>query len=138
MINNAQAKRLIAQKWEAVRKIERSLSIQPIVPGTGIVDMSAPIESYNLPFVLAYAVLDDVLSQLHDQGEFRCSSREPMLREKMCASRNILPWQDYGFVDLGRKDRNKLAHEAKLVPKPDCIAYVDAIETELKAWGVLL
>ena len=135
MINDVQAKQSISQDWEAVRKLERSLSIQPIVPGSGVVDMSAPIESYNLPFFLAYAVLDEVLSQLRDQGEFRCNCR--MLGAKMAASRKILPWQDYRFVELGKEARNRLAHDAVLVPKANCIAFINAIENEFRAWGVL-
>ena len=34
-------------------------------------------------------------------------------------------------------DRNRLAHNAVIVPKQDCFKYIDAIEAELLAWGFL-
>jgi hypothetical protein len=135
MIRNAQARREVKQKWAAVRKLERRLECVYLLPGYGNVNASAPPEAYNLPFFMAYAVLDQVLSLLRDQGEFVCRHRE--LGPKMAASRNALPWQSYGVVDAGRDARNNLAHKAKLADIRECRAYIDAIETELRAWFVL-
>ena len=137
MIRDVKVKTKMAQKWAVVRKLESSLSIQPVVPGSGVVDMSAPVESYNLILVLAYSVLDEVLKQLMAQGEFkykRLAGLEWMMKKSL---NNNLPWQNYNFVNLGRKARNKLAHEAELVPKGDCVTHTNAIEVELKAWGVI-
>ena len=103
-----------------------------------IINETPPSESYNLPFVLAYAVLDQVLAELINQGTFQCAGKEPLpLGTKMEASKNAVPWQDYDKIKNGKKDRNDLAHEAKLLNKDKCFEYIDAIETELKAWGVL-
>jgi hypothetical protein len=55
----------------------------------------------------------------------------------MEASRSVLSWKDYDKIKNGKKDRNDLAHEAKLLSKDKCFEYIDAIETELRAWGVL-
>jgi len=49
----------------------------------------------------------------------------------------MLLWQDYKNITNGRNGRNDLAHEAKLLSKDKCLEYIDAIETELKVWGVL-
>jgi len=55
----------------------------------------------------------------------------------MAASKNVVPWQDYGYVEAGKTARNDLAHHAKLITKAECLAYVAAIEVELVAWKVL-
>ena len=55
----------------------------------------------------------------------------------MGASQKLLPWQNYDLVDNGRVARNDLAHEAKLSSKADCLRFINAIEAELKAWGII-
>lgn len=60
-----------------------------------------------------------------------------MLKEKMEASKDALPWQNYSTVDLGREARNNLAHEGILLDKENCFTYINAIEIELKAWGII-
>jgi hypothetical protein len=129
-------KSAIVLDWEGVRKLERKFAnLTWIVPGGSGITESRPDESYNIPFVLAYAVLDQVLTQPQNEGVFK--SKNLLLGNKMHASRNRLPWQDYDKVYSGKEERNDLAHEAKLVAKADCLAYIDAIEVELKAWGVI-
>ena len=85
--------------------------------------------------MLGSSVLDQVLSELCDQGEFSFNDRN--LGPKMLASRSKLPWQDFDTVDDGRDKRNELAHEAQLLSKKDCLRYISSIESELTAWGVL-
>jgi hypothetical protein len=50
---------------------------------------------------------------------------------------HAVPWQNYVFVEIGNTTRNELAHDAKLITKADCLAFVDAIEAELVVWRVL-
>ena len=90
---------------------------------------------YNLPFVLAYAVLDECLSELVTQRVFACSDRN--IGPKMKASQGAITWKDYHLVDTGRDRRNDVAHRAELQSKADCLRYIQAIEDELKAWGVM-
>src|SRR5262249_55943252 len=100
-------------------------------------------EHYNLPLVLAYAVLEDALRALWRQGAFKVFDRsgnphpDPKLWAMMSASTTSLRWQGYKFVNKGRVARNDVAHQAKLKTKEDCLGYIDAIETELKAWSVI-
>jgi hypothetical protein len=109
------------------------------VPGVGgDINETPPEEFYNLPFVLAYAVLDQVLDALMDQGTFPTpGGRRPMLGAKMNASRAHLPWVDYSAVKTGRIARNKVAHDAKLRGRADCLGFVENVERELKAWGIV-
>ena len=135
MIRNRQAKSEIAQDWRVVRKLCAGSHRQSFLPGFGYISETRPADSYNLPLVLAYAVLDLVLRELRDQGEFTCKAWQ--LGKKMAASQNALPWQDYDLVNNGRDARNDLAHQAKLLSKADCLRFIDAVESELKAWSIV-
>ena len=105
--------------------------------GLMYINETPPESFYNLPLILAYGVLDQVLTELIDQGTIQCVGKKRFLGDKMMISRNSLPWQNYSIVDAGKTARNELAHDAKLLGKNDCFAFIDAIEVELKAWGVL-
>jgi len=135
MINNQDRKEEIVESWNAVRKLQNSLVRCWMSPGGGMINERAPDETYNLPFVLAYAVLDNVLSELREQGDIK--SKSWMLGAKMEASKDVLPWKNYDLVYNGKEDRNKLAHDAELIEKSECIKLIDAIEIELKEWGIL-
>jgi hypothetical protein len=135
MINNKTRKDEIVKSWNALRKIQNSLTRVYLAPGCGFINEKAPDTAYNLPFVLAFSVLDEVLSELSAQKTIRCKSRK--LGAKMEASINILPWKNYGLVDDGRDKRNDLAHKAIVISKAECLKFIDAIENELKEWGIL-
>jgi hypothetical protein len=105
--------------------------------GGVFINETPPEEMYNLPFVLAYAIFDQVFDELIDQGAFPKPPGKTTLAAKMNASSAHLPWVDYSSVDAGRIARNEVAHEAKLRSRSDCLRFVDSIEQELRAWGVL-
>lgn len=134
MINDQQTKLEIAQDWRVVRALCNKRYTR-MLPGFGMIAESPHNDYYNLPLVLAYAVLDQVLNKLRDQGVFACKDKR--LGPKMVASKNALQWQDYTLVDNGRDARNDLAHETKLASKVDCFRFIDAVESELKAWGII-
>lgn len=134
MINNQKTISEIARDWRVVRKLCEVSHRQYFALG-GQISETRPEDSYNLPLVLAYAVLDRVLSEIRDQGTFTCNSWK--LGAKIVASQNALPWQDYDLVDNGKRARNELAHQAKLSSKVDCLRFIDAVESELKAWGLV-
>ncbi len=89
-------------------------------------------------------MLQQVLLELIDQGSLPhpCDTkgmvvRNPSLAHCMKIARVPLTWTDFNVVDDGRQRRNDLAHEAKLLTKVDCLKYIEAIEAELAAWGVV-
>lgn len=136
MIQDPAARADIVQEWGAVKKLCSSDRAY-MIPGAGFINTSPPESFYNLPFLLAYATLDQVLSQMIEEGAIQCEKKRPMLGDKMAASITAIPWHRYEFVEAGRIARNALAHEAILLSKPDCLTYIDAVEKELTAWGVL-
>jgi hypothetical protein len=138
MIHDATAKTEIVQQWIAVKALCRGSHRQYVVPGGTVINETPPDDFDNLPFILAYAVLDQVLDALMDQSAFpRPPGRRPMLGHKMSVSRAHLPWVDYKLVDEGKDARNRVAHDAALTDKKDCLRYIDGIEGELTSWGIL-
>jgi hypothetical protein len=135
MIRDPQAKLEIARDWVVVRKLCEGSHLQWQSENGSVINESRPDDSYNLPLVLAYCVLDTCLDELVAQGVFSCATWK--LKPKMEASRGPLTWKDYHLVDTGRDRRNDLAHRAKLETKADCLRYVQAVEDELKGWGIL-
>ena len=140
MITNQQIRTEVAQDWAALRKLCAGSHRQYAVAGAGgamFINETPPESFFNLPLLLAFGVLDQVLAELIDQGTFKCKGKRPLLGAKMAASKNHLLWQNYDLVERGKDARNDLAHEAKLLVKADCLVFIDAIEDELKAWHVL-
>jgi hypothetical protein len=136
MIIDPDALQEIRASWAGVSKLARHPTNYSIPnPMVTMVVPAGPPQLPNLPFFLAYSVLDSVLSELRDQGHFACKSW--MLKQKMLASKTGLIWQDYDTVDAGRERRNELAHEAKFLSRDECRLYIDAVGHELAAWGIV-
>jgi len=125
----------IAEQWAAVRKLTAAEQNVSIV-GTMIYAPGVPDGFHNLPLVLAFSVLEQVLEELVTEGAVP-KPEARSLYHRMVASKEVLPWQDYALVDAGRLERNALAHKAQLATKANCKRFIDAIEDELKAWQVL-
>jgi hypothetical protein len=103
----------------------------------GVINETPPESFYNLPLLLAYAVLDQVLEELIDQGTIPWKGGRRLLGAKIAASRNVLLWKDYLLIDKGKAARNDLAHEARLLNRTECFRFIDAVESELRAWNVV-
>lgn len=128
----------IRQQWDVVRKFcsgsHRSYMVGGAMGGV-FINETPPETFYNLPLLLAYAVLDQVLNQLIAEGLFTCKGSH--LAPKMSASVGHLPWKDFATVDAGRDRRNELAHDATLFDRATCLKFLDAIEAELRGWGIV-
>lgn len=107
-----------------------------ILPSGELICMDHPPESYNIPFLLSYGVLENTLLTFHAQGIFIFQEKKT-LNNLMEASRPNLLWKAFDIVNGGRIARNKLAHEAVLLTKDECIRFVDAIRLELVGWSIL-
>lgn len=90
---------------------------------------------HGLTLIYAYAVLQEVLEQLRDEGQF--ASRSGKLGTLMHESKKSLPWVDFDTIDKGRDRRNDVAHRQSIVPFAESRRFIDAIEQELIAWKIL-
>ena len=138
MIRDTTALAEVRQGWTGVEVLRSRLQVSAAA-SEGVIGGSFPFAlanaAHNLPFIHAFAVLNDVLEQLSDEGHFRCKSI--FLGELLRNSEKTLPWQDYALISAGAGRRNDVAHRGELLERGDCWKYVDAVKTELSAWGVL-
>ena len=90
--------------------------------------------SHSLVLLFAFSVLEDLLKQVRKEQKLKCGYQ---LGAMMHKSQSVLSWTDFGTVDEGRECRNSLAHDQVIPPRADSWKYINAIERELIAWGIL-
>lgn len=128
---------LIAE-WNFVRRSQKMVTTNTLGAfAQGAIQTSQFTDfCHNLVLIQAYSVLNDILLQFRDEGQFACKGRE--LGLLMNASKSVLPWCDFAVVAEGKDRRNDIAHRSAVIPRADCWKYMDAIERELLAWRVIL
>ena len=126
--------------WNGVESLRGRIQIGLFATQMGVIGGVYPFgvadAAHNLPFLHAYAVLNDVLHQLAREGNFSCKSF--FLGALLQASERVLPWKDFAVIKFGADRRNDLAHRGVVLASSDCWKYIDAIKTELTSWSILL
>jgi hypothetical protein len=90
---------------------------------------------YNLPFLLAFGVLKQVLLQARDEGRF--TSSRPQLSVLMDSAKNSLPWIDWQCLREAVKRRNEVVQNGRLFGDIQCLQDMADIEAQLLAWGII-
>ena len=138
MIRDQIALAEIRQNWVGVESLRTKLQVSAFA-SVGFLGGSFPFvlsnAAHNLPFFHAYGVLNDVLKQLADEGQFTCKSK--FLGELLKESEKALRWCDFALVSDGVNHRNEVAHRGLLLKRAECWKYIDAVKTELSAWSVI-
>ena len=137
MIQDSEVLAEIRASWRGVEvlrgKLQRAL-LGSFAQG-GTFAIFAADAAHNLPFMHAYSVLNDVLSQLSREGHFRCKSI--FLGALLDASEHSLPWENFSLIKEGTGRRNDVAHRGDVLPRADCWRYVDAVQNQLTKWQIL-
>lgn len=137
MIRDEVALADLRAKWSAVQTLTARGPTVVQIPGYAVCFPPKDPRLYNLPFLLAYAALEQLLETLADEGTIPRPSKKPTLCSRMEVSQFHLPWQSFDEVDEGRRCRNALAHDATLLTEEKCLHYIRLVENELQAWGIL-
>ncbi len=139
MIRDATVLADVRQNWVGVEALRTKLQVSAFASISmgdgGLYPFALSNAAHNLPFIHAYAVLNEVLQQLADEGHFTTKTR--FLGELLRKSKKALPWRDFALVKAGALRRNDVAHRGDLLNRDDCRKYVDAVKVELYGWGVL-
>jgi len=133
MIKDAEKLKQLNRQWATVVLLSNWSAGLAVA---GISDQPAD-EFYNLPLFLAYGALGDFLIQLNFEQPYMPKDARNQLGNRMRYSRELLNWRDFDLVEEGRKARNELTHEGRLVTKQRCLHYIEGIESELRAWDVV-
>jgi hypothetical protein len=139
MIADLTALQEIRSAWNGVEALRERIQVG-LFASVGIIGGVYPFSvadaAHNLPFLHAYAVLNDTFQQLASEGKFICNSI--FLGKLLQESEQVLPWNDFALIKSGAGRRNDLAHRGDVLPRDDCWKYIDAIKTELTLWGILI
>ena len=137
MIKDSEVLDSIRSSWETVRisqaMVQTNLNFAFAFGGFQSHDFRKLC--YSLVLLFAYSVLEDSLRELKQQGVFQAENLK--LGTLMHSSKVSLHWLKFDLVDKGRERRNDVAHYRAYVESPECWKYIDAIEDELVAWGIL-
>ena len=136
MITDPKILASIRSQWRVVKRFCESSHVQYMSPSGAYINETPPERFFNLPLILAFSVLDQVLKELIQQGSVP-RPNGGLLGAKMKSARSAIAWQNYNYVECGKDERNAVAHDGKLLDREACLAFVNAIEIELYAWQVL-
>ncbi len=121
---------------EALRaKLQRSAFASLGAVG-GLFPFALADAAHNLPMFHAFGVLNDVLQRLALERDFGYKGRE-LGRLVQSSERAALPWKNLDAIRKGIKARNGVAHKGALVPRGECWNHIEAVKSELDAWGVI-
>jgi len=90
---------------------------------------------YNLPVLLAFDVLGQVLVASRDEGAFSCKGDK--LGPLMDNAKVPLSWLDWQKLRDGVRYRNEIAHDGKLFEAKECNEMISQIRNQLAAWNIL-
>ena len=137
MIKNAAVLTEIRHQWGGVRtlRVRAQRSTVNSADANHVWVATLADIAHNLPFLHACSVLNEVLEQLRDEGVFHCKART--LGALVKASAGSLEWVDLPGVEQMVRDRNALAHGGTLLSRAQCWEYLDLVERQFLAWGIL-
>lgn len=137
MIKDEKTRKRLEDEWRSVCLLQSKIKTALLggFATGGKLAIFAADAAHNLPLIHAFAVLNNVLVAFRDQGTLSCSS--DYLKSLLKASKGKLAWVDYDEIKNGVERRNDVAHRSEVLPRVDCWKLIDAIEIELKEWGIV-
>jgi hypothetical protein len=137
MITDAETLANLRSQWQGVvRMLDRMklLCVATFAYGSFTAPALAKV-LYNLPLLLAFDVLRQVLIAARDEGVFSC--RGSTLGSLMDGGQAAIPWIDWDELRAGVKRRNNVAHDGELFEGGQCLQDIGNVEKQLAAWGII-
>lgn len=137
MIVNASALAALQSEWAGVVRMgERMrLLVTTTFASLAITAPALATVVYNLPLLLAFDVLRQVLLQARDDGRFACPSNQ--LGNLMNSAKGALPWIDWKTLREGIRRRNEVAHDGELFDSAQCLQDIANVENQLIEWRII-
>jgi hypothetical protein len=137
VINDTAVLTEVRASWAGLELLRLSLKTSAFASTgrMGIFPHKLANAAHNLPFIHAFAVLNDVLEQLAEEQHWRYQGR--ILGKLLKDAKRKLPWRNLGRIGAGVVARHKVAHKGQLLDRYKCWEYIDAVKAELSAWGVV-
>jgi hypothetical protein len=102
----------VQANWAGLEALRSKLQRSAFAPVAGAIGGTYPFAlanaAHNLPFIHAFAVLNDVLEQLAKEQQWPYQGR--VLGRLLEDSEQALPWRGFGLIEAGAERRNDVAH----------------------------
>jgi len=137
MLANLNSLTTLQAEWHGVIRMREH--VRDLVISTFAVDaIRSPSLAnilYNLPLVLAFEVLKQVLLQAREEGNFiDCQTQ---LGDLIDHAKTSLPWIDWQHLRESVKRRNEDSSDCRLFGDVQCLQDIANIEAQLIAWGII-
>lgn len=135
MILNPTRLRTVEAEWEGVIRMRERMD-HLVVTTFAFDPITSPVFGnilYNLPLLLAFDVLRQVLMQWED----RDTTSGHSLEELLDGARTTVPWMDWQCLREAVDRRKEVAHDGRLLGDKQCLQDIANIESQLQAWGVI-
>jgi hypothetical protein len=138
MIANSSSLATLQAEWQSVVRMHER--VEHLVISTFAFDTKkSPAFGdvlYNLPLLLAFDVLKQVLLQAREEGLISSSQRQ--LSDLMDSAKTALEWIDWQLLWEGVKRQDEVAEGNQLFGDSQCLKYIAFIEAQLVAWGIIM
>jgi hypothetical protein len=135
LITDVSALSTIRTEWSAVVAVREHMRKLMAGPVGSISDGALHSVVYNLPLLLAFNVLERALRALKRQRQVPGSSEQ--LGDLMDMFQGDPSWLEWSVLRDGERRRHAIACTGELFSGVECLADIDAVEEQLRAWGIL-
>ena len=137
MIVNPNSLAALQDEWKGVVRMRERMKLLVVVTFASAAFTGPALGEvlYNLPLLLAFDVLKQVLIQAKEDGQFICPRNQ--LGNLMESAKVALPWIDWESLREGVRRRNEVAHDGKLFDSTQCLQDIANIEAQLISWGII-
>jgi hypothetical protein len=135
LITDVSALAALRSEWSAVIKVRERMNKLLSGPVGSIADGALHGVVYNLPHLLAFNVLERALRVLKKQRQLPGQSEQ--LGDLLDIFQGDPSWLEWSVLRDGERRRNAIAHAGELFSGVECLADIEAVEEQLRAWGIL-
>ena len=134
IISNPTTLKKLQSEWAGVVKMRERMKLLAIATFAGGA-ITAPALAkvlYNLPMLLAFDVLKNVLKAARDEGMVVWPTGK-----LMDSAKTALTWNDWGKLHAGVRRRNEIAHDGILFDSSECLKDIANVQEQLVAWAII-
>jgi hypothetical protein len=135
LISDAAALAALRSEWSAAVKVRERMNKLLGGPVGSVADGALHGVVYNLPLLLAFNVLERALRALKKQRQIPGQGEQ--LGDLLDLFQGDPSWLEWSVLRDGERRRQAIEHAGELFPSVECLADIEAVEEQLRAWGIL-
>ena len=146
MVEDQEVLESVRAQWANARKMEQRMKVLTNVGGFLPIPLPNPVRDvgHNLVLLFGFEPFAEVLYEFVKQGTITLQGENPQeskqrkIKRILKNGKDQVEWQDWDLIDTINKARNDVAHGRTVLGRGQCWQYLDALEHQLRAWGILI